>query len=104
MATKATWMSVFFIFAFALTPFVKAATSSSNHSFLRMRNRYLRMYLAYKKETVKQKMLCSKDVLKDKANAIYQSVLSKYYDAWGIYYGLPAEDRELIDQIINLHF
>lgn len=62
------------------------------------------MYLIYKKDRVKDYLLCSKDILKDKTNAAYQTMLSKYYDAFGFYYGLSPEDRELIDQIINLHF
>ena len=62
------------------------------------------MYLAYKKERVKEYIFASKDTVKEKANAIYQSILSKYYDANGFYYSLSPEDRELIDQIINLHF
>jgi len=104
MPTKATWLTIVVAFIFAVTPHIIQSVSATSNSFRRIRNQYLRIYLAYKKECVKQKILASKDVIKDRANEIYQSILSKYYDANGFYYSLSAEERELIDQIINLHF
>ena len=42
--------------------------------------------------------------IKDNMKIIYNKVLSKYYDAHVAYYSLPQEDRDIIEQIINLHF
>lgn len=103
MPTKATMVTIFYLSLLALTPHIINAVSS-NQSLQRMRNQYLRIYLSYKKDRIKEYLFASKDILKDKATNIYHSVLSKYYDANAFYYGLSPEDRELIDQIINLHF
>jgi hypothetical protein len=104
MPTKATWLTIIVAFLFAAAPHIIQSVSASNNSFRRIRNQYLRIYLTYKKDCMKHRILASKDLIKDRANEIYQSILSKYYDANGFYYSLSAEERELIDQIINLHF
>ena len=73
------------------------------------RNHYLRFYI-YKRSEIAVSLINSqrvKDLIhstKTRANKIYNSFLSKYYDAQNTYYSLPPEDRELIEQIINLHF
>lgn len=100
MPSNATLVTILYVLLFAITPHLIKASQPLQ----RIRNQYLRMYLAYKKERVKQYLFASKDVIKDKVNTIYQSIMSKYYDANGFYYSLSPEDRELIDQIINLHF
>lgn len=64
---------------------------------MRVRNQYLRFYVMHKKSKLKKYII-------ETSNKAYNSVLSKIYDAQYAYYSLSDEDRELIEQIINLHF
>ena len=75
---------------------------SMDRHLLRVRNQYLRFYIYNKKTHVKNYILAASFEIKDRTNRIYNRVLSKYYDAHTAYYSLPQEDRELIEQIINL--
>lgn len=88
---------------------------SMDRHFLRARNRYLRFYIYGKKNMLNENVfdvvpvfktciLAASTKIKDKTNKIYNRILSKYYDAHTAYYSLPPEDRELIEQLINLHF
>lgn len=95
-----------------------AYTTSSNmdYTLQKTRNQYLRFYVATKKAQTKNlinefwKMGFSESVnnfaikTKEKSKKMYNSALSKYHDAHIAYYSLSQEDRELIDQIINMHF
>lgn len=82
--------------------------SGPDRFFLKARNQYLRLYILHKKTKFKYCILAAKDAiedkLKEKTNRVYQSLLSRYYDANIAYYSLPEEDRAIIEQIINLHF
>ena len=89
--------------------------NSMDRPFLRARNQYLRFYIYTKKEPLsdnvfgvvpvfKHCILAASTTIKDRTNRIYNKVLSKYYDAHAAYYSLPQEDREIIEQIINLYF
>lgn len=77
---------------------------SMDRSLLMARNQYLRFYVYSKKSNVKTCIVAASNTIKDRTTRIYNSMLSKYYDAHISYYSLPPEDRELIEQIINLHF
>jgi len=78
--------------------------NSMDRSLLRARNQYLRFYIYSKKSHIKTCILAASNTIKERTNRIYNSILSKYYDAHTAYYSLPPEDLELIEQIINLHF
>ena len=89
--------------------------NSMDRPLLRVRNQYLRFYIYAKKETrndnvfgvgpvFKHCILAASTTIKDKTTRIYNKVLSKYYDAHAAYYSLPQEDRDIIEQIINLYF
>jgi hypothetical protein len=78
--------------------------NSMDRSLLRVRNKYLRFYIYTKKDKIQTCILAASTTIKDRTNRIYNKVLSKYYDAHAAYYSLPQEDRELIEQLINLHF
>ena len=79
---------------------------SMDRPLLRVRNQYLRFYVYSKKDKLplKSRILEASTTIKDGTTRIYNSILSKYYEAHIAYYNLPPEDIELIDQIINLHF
>ena len=91
--------------------------TNMDYNLQRTRNQYLRFYVATKKSHTKR-FICEiwsnieiRESInnlaiktKERTNKIYNSVLSKYHDAHIAYYSLPEEDRELIEQIINLHF
>lgn len=95
-----------------------SASFSTENLFLRARNKYLRLcvfkrHVAMRKQfasvancvlIAKSSFSSAKQCLREKANRLYQSALSKYYDANALYYSISEEDRELIEQIINLHF
>jgi hypothetical protein len=72
--------------------------------YFKARNQYLRIYLLSKKENIKHAVFSIKDTIKEQTNDIYQLFLSRCYDANMIYYSLPEEERNVIEQIINLHF
>ena len=76
---------------------------SMDRHLLRVRNQYLRFYIYNKKTHIKNYILAASIEIKDRTNRIYNRVLSKYYDAHAAYYSLPPEDRELIEQFINLN-
>jgi len=124
--------------------FINAFAVNMEHNWHRVRNQYLRFYIATKKTHSPAKLPTSVSPenhpiptlilrsgivqtkhficefwhtigfniptrklvasTKEKTNQIYNSVLSKYHDAQIAYYSLPQEDRDLIEQIINLHF
>lgn len=73
------------------------------------RNHYLRFYI-YKRSEIAVSLINSerfKELMlsaKTRANKIYNSFLSKYNDAQTTYYSLSPDTRELIEQLINLHF
>jgi hypothetical protein len=79
---------------------------ASERPFQRIRNDYLRFYIVQKTEYVKMPMRLRilSHHIKEKTNKIYHSILSRYNDGQILYYSLSDEDRELIDQIINMHF
>jgi hypothetical protein len=95
-----------------------SANSSPEHFYLRARNEYLRTRVFNRQDTLRKRIFSAtncvlvakstfssaKYSLQEKANRLYQSALSKYYDANTFYYSLPEEDRELIEHLINLHF
>jgi hypothetical protein len=84
-------------------------TTSSNmdYTFQKTRNQYLRFYVATKKSQTKHLVHEIHNFAiktKEKSEKMYNSALSKYHDAHIAYYSLSQENRELIDQIINMHF
>ena len=81
-----------------------SCASFADRIYLKARNQYLRLYLLSKKDNIKRTVFSMRDAIKVKSNDIYQSLLSKYYDANMMYYSLPEDDRIVIEQIINLHF
>lgn len=102
MPITAAQLSLCYLALFAIAPNIIVLASSINQPFLRMRNQYLRMYLMFKKKAVKQSFILTKEVLKEKTNTMYQSILSKYNDVNIFYYSLSDEERELIEQVFNL--
>jgi hypothetical protein len=95
----------------AMTILSAVDSSSPERFYLRARNEYLRTRVFKKHDGWKTCLSCVANcimatnvVLKEKANAVYQAGLSKYYDINALYYSLSEEDREIIEQIINLHF
>ena len=76
---------------------------SMDRPLLRVRNQYLRFYIYNKKAHIKTYILAASIEIKDRTNRIYNMILSKYYDAHAAYYSLSPEDRELIEQLINLN-
>ena len=48
--------------------------------------------------------LCSADASRPELFAIYNKVMSKYYDAHTAYYSLSQDDREIIEHVINMYF
>jgi hypothetical protein len=78
--------------------------NSMDRPLLRVRNQYLRFYIYTKKDKLTSCILAASTTIKDNTNKIYNRILSKYYDAHAAYYSLPQEDRDIIEQIINLHF
>jgi hypothetical protein len=100
-----------FITLLAITSIVFLINNSTTHShnsidrsLLRIRNQYLRFYFYNKKSNIKSCLLATSDCIKDRTTQIYNKMLSKYYDIHTAYYSLPDEDREIIEQIIGLHF
>lgn len=92
-----------------LFAFTFEETTSQSHSYidrplLVARNQYLRLYVLHKKNRVKSCFCAATDVVKYKTTQMYHSVVSKYYEAPAFYYSLPPEEREIIEQLINLHF
>lgn len=101
------------------TILILESTNGSNmdYALQKTRNQYLRFYISAKKSQTKQfiyeiwKTVGLVDTTnrlaestKEKTQKIYNSVLSKYHDAHIYYYSMSQENRELIEQIINLHF
>ena len=97
--------------------FITASSSSTHNSMDRTiqmaRNQYLRMYVskkakltinASKADKFKEYMRQMKERTNERATKIYNSVVSKCHDAQIMYYSLSPDNRELIEQIINLHF
>lgn len=72
----------------------------------RFRNDYLRFYIVHKKECARRitRLKILSHFIQENTNKIYHSILSRYYDGQIFYYSLPEEDRELIEQIIHMHF
>jgi hypothetical protein len=75
-----------------------------DRSLLIVRNNYLRFYIYTKKDKIKSCLLTASTTIKDRTNIIYNKFLSKYYDAHTAYYSLPQDDREIIEQVINMYF
>ena len=69
-----------------------------------VRNQYLRFYIYTKKDKIKSCLFTASTTIKDKTNRVYNRILSNYYDAHTAYYSLPQDDRELIEQLINMYF
>jgi hypothetical protein len=92
------------------------STNSNNSMDTKMqiiRNQYLRMCVwkkakiatsSYQAANLKRQLAETKEKIKDRTNKIYNTVLLKYYDSQAAYYSLPSETREVIEQLINLHF
>jgi len=99
-------LSIILASLFAISQFVAQVYGEHpmDRQLLRVRNKYLRFYIYTKKDKIKSCILAASTTVKDRTNRIYNKVLSKYYDAHAAYYSLPQEDRELIEQLINLHF
>lgn len=79
---------------------------ASERPFQRIRNDYLRFYIVKKTEFMKKpnRLKILSHHIQEKTNKIYHSVLSRYHDGQIFYYSLSDEDRELIEQLINMHF
>jgi len=98
-------LSIILACLFLIGQFVQIHSQNSmDRPFLRARNQYLRLYVLHKKDKIKSCWLVASTTIKDSTNRIYNKVLSTYYDAHASYYSLSQEDRDLIEQIINLHF
>jgi len=90
-----------------LTAIAFTVGSNMDYNFQKTRNQYLRFYIATKNSQTKHLVREIHNFAirtKEKTKKIYNSALSKYYDAHIAYYSLPQEDRELIEHIINMHF
>jgi hypothetical protein len=102
-----------FYLLLSLTLYIMVSAQPPPHSIDRplqiARNNYLRFYI-YKRSEIAVSLINSeriKDLIhstKTRANKIYNSFLSKYNDAQTTYYSLSPDTRELIEQLINLHF
>jgi hypothetical protein len=77
---------------------------SVDNQLLRIRNQYLRLYVLHKKDKIKSCIWVATDAVKERTSTAYNSMLSKYYDTHILYYSLSPDERELIDQLINMHF
>ena len=75
-------------------------TDASDRFYLRLRNQYLRFCLFETRTKWKNYLLATQDYVKEKKTKI----MNTYYDANTFYYSLPESKRELIEQLINLHF
>ena len=75
-------------------------TDASDRFYLRLRNQYLRFCVFETREKWKNYLLATSEFVKEKKTKI----MNTYYDANVFYYSLPESDRELIEQLINLHF
>jgi hypothetical protein len=97
--------------------YVNAALTNFNNSMDRtmqiMRNQYLRMCVrkkakiatsSYNTLTIKKRITETKEKIKDRTNKLYNTVLLKYFESQTAYYSLPEDTREIIEQLINLHF
>ena len=73
--------------------------SCIDQTFHGTRNNYLRLYIFH--NTMIRQCLFA---IKSKSIKTYNSVRGICYDAQITYYSIPPEDRELIEQIINMHF
>ena len=83
-----------------------------NMNYNILRNKYLRIYLIhYKKKNEKNvnyfvhdfiHVHHIKDIMLNKFNNIYNSVLSHYYEANSFYYNLSDDEKFLIDNIFAL--
>ena len=104
------------VFVSMLCSICSKSTNSHNPAERTMqilRNQYYRVYIwnkakiataSYKTFEFKRRFIETKKKIKDRTNKIYDTVLLKYYDSQMIYYSLPNETREVIEQLINLHF
>ena len=108
---------LFTIFAYISILCYIEGTSTNSNSIERTiqiaRNQCLRMYLwkktkittaSIKSATLRKRFIETKEKIKDRTTKIYDAILLKYYDSQMTYYSLPPDTRELIEQIINLHF
>jgi hypothetical protein len=106
----------FFIILLFGVGFLSASSSTHNSMDRTMqiaRNQYLRIYVSKKTKLAvttskadrfKEYMRRMKERTNERATKIYNSVASKCHDAQIMYYSLSPDNRELIEQLINLHF
>lgn len=81
-----------------------AITNAADRFWMSAKNQYLRFYVFEKKTSIKTCIFATNEYVNTQTRRLYQSILSKYNDVNILYYSLPESDRELIEQIINLHF
>ena len=103
-------MTIFFFLIFLLSCAANPSTQNPMDRTMQIaRNQYLRVYIskktkhaiaAHTPDRLKEYIIFAKE----RTNKIYNSMLSKYHDAQITYYSLSEENRELIEQLINLHF
>jgi hypothetical protein len=75
-------------------------TDATDRFYLRLRNQYLRICLFETRTKWKNYFVATRDYVKEKK----AKIMNTYYDANTFYYSLPESNRELIEQLINLHF
>jgi hypothetical protein len=75
-------------------------TDAMDRFYLRLRNQYLRICLFETRTKWKNYFVATRDYVKEKK----AKIMNTYYDATTFYYSLPESNRELIEQLINLHF
>jgi hypothetical protein len=70
---------------------------------LRLRNKFLRIYIANDKKKIVNEY-SNKIIVKTKSkfNEYYNKLLSKYYDTSLFYNSLTDEEKEIIEAIISL--
>jgi hypothetical protein len=71
---------------------------------LMARNQYLRLYVLHKKNRFQSCFYAATDAVKIQTTKAYNLMVSKYYEAPALYYSLSQDEREVIEQLINMHF
>jgi len=78
--------------------------SHIDRQLLMARNQYLRLYVLHKKNRFQSCFHAATDAIKCQTTKAYNLMVSKYYEAPALYYSLSRDEREIIEQLINMHF
>ena len=91
-------------YALTNTQCVMSSLRNSPRPLLMARNQYLRLYVLHNKNRFQSCFYAATDAVKYQTTKAYNFMVSKYYEAPALYFSLSQDEREVIEQLINLHF